>query len=216
MRCARNGTSSDTSRKRDRCSAPTNTGSRCSASASTIMVSCAPGANATTASATGTDISVVSTSTDSVAMVIATVNEPTAAPRKRSSVSGEVLAKREPVTAPMPITAAHRHPPRQRRRTISRRRAGSRTPASPRTSGRRAAAAARPPAPTAVDTTTRIASSISDCGWRAAEPRHDAAGRREPEQRQPRRNADASAPPPAWSARWRWRACRPCIPPTAP
>ena len=51
IRCARNGTSIDTSRKRDSCSAPTNTGSRCSASASTIMVSCAPGAKASTASA---------------------------------------------------------------------------------------------------------------------------------------------------------------------
>ena len=81
-----NGTSNDTSRKRDSCSAPTNTGSRCSASASTIMVSCAPGANAITASASRTDISIASASTDSAATVIATANEPSAAPRKRSSM----------------------------------------------------------------------------------------------------------------------------------
>ena len=41
-----------------------------------------------------------------VAITIATVNDPTAAAKKRSSVNGEVLAKREPVTAPMPTTAA--------------------------------------------------------------------------------------------------------------
>jgi hypothetical protein len=70
------------------------------------MESCAPGANATTASATRTNSSVVKKSTNSEAMVIATANDPSAAPRKRSRVRGSVLEKRAPVTAPMPITAA--------------------------------------------------------------------------------------------------------------
>ena len=48
----------------------------------------------------------VSTITDNDAIVIATANEPTAAARNRNSVIGAVPEKREPVTAPMPITAA--------------------------------------------------------------------------------------------------------------
>ena len=40
------------------------------------------------------------------AITTATANDPSAGPRNRNSVRGAVLAKREPVTAPMPITAA--------------------------------------------------------------------------------------------------------------
>ena len=69
-------------RKRDKWCAPTKTGSRCSASASTIMVSCAPGANATTTSATRNDSSMVEHDHANIAAIaIATANEPKAAPR---------------------------------------------------------------------------------------------------------------------------------------
>ena len=57
-------------------------------------------------SAGRTDMNVAKAKTDSAAIDIATANDPSAAPRKRSSIRGLVLAKRAPVTAPIPITAA--------------------------------------------------------------------------------------------------------------